>query len=143
MKRLGWIVAAIVVLFLAIQLVPYGHDHTNPPVTQNAPWTTPAAEAVARRACYDCHSSEVVYPWYASMAPASWLVQRDVEEARAKLNFSEWDRGQEADDIAKVLREGEMPPTQYTLMHPAARLSAADIQTLLAGLPAGVEGGDD
>jgi cytochrome c551/c552 len=143
MKRLGWIIAAGIVLFVAIQLIPYGHNRVNPPVTQNAPWTTPAAEAVARRACYDCHSNEVAYPWYAAVAPASWLIQRDVEEARQKLNFSEWDRGQEADEIAEVLREGEMPPTKYVLLHPAARLSDADIQTLLAGLPAGSEGGGD
>jgi len=69
------------------------------------------------------------------MAPVSWLVQRDVNEGRAVLNFSEWSRPQEeAKDASEEVLEGEMPPAAYTLMHAHARLNAADRDRLAQGL---------
>jgi hypothetical protein len=51
------------------------------------------------------------------------------------LNFSEWDRPQgEPDEMLEVIRDGDMPPTSYTLIHPEARLSDADRATLLAAM---------
>ena len=135
---------------LAIQLVPYGRAHTNPPVIAEPTWDSPETRALARQACFDCHSNETVWPAYASVAPVSWLVQHDVDEGRAHLNFSEWDRPQEeADEIAEAVRGGSMPPLQYKPLHPAGRLSDAERdelargieQTLAADPP--VAGGDD
>ena len=121
--------------FLAIQLVPYGRTHTNPPVTGEPTWDAPATRALAKQACFDCHSNETEWPAYASIAPVSWLVQHDVDEGRAVLNFSEWTRPQkEAKEAAKEVREGEMPPSAYKLIHAHARLSAADLDRLAQGL---------
>ena len=121
--------------FLLIQLVPYGKDHSNPPVVQEPAWDTPATRELARRACFDCHSNEVVWPWYGNIAPASWLVAHDVQEARGSLNFSSWYPGDvELDDVQEVIQNGKMPPMQYKLMHKAARLTAAEQQQLLDGL---------
>ena len=65
----------------------------------------------------------------------SWLVQRDVDEGRAVLNFSEWDRAQEeTKDLIEVVEDGEMPPANYMLLHPDARLSDEERATLLAAL---------
>ena len=144
MKKLlsGCLIAAIV-LPLLIQLVPYGRNHDNPPVIQEPQWGSAQAEQIARQACYDCHSNETVWPWYTNIAPMSWLIQRDVDEGREVLNFSEWDRGEmEAEEIFEVIREGEMPPRQYTLIHPEARLDAASREILLNGLPAGIVGSE-
>lgn len=64
---------------------------------------------MAQRACFDCRSNQVKWPVYSHVAPVSWLVPRDVEQARAELNFSEWTRPQdEADEAAEKVREGEM-----------------------------------
>ncbi len=115
------------------QLVPYGRDHTNPPVVAEPQWDSPQTRALAKRACFDCHSNETVWPWYSNVAPVSWLVQHDVEEGRSKVNFSEWD-GEEADDILEVVQRGEMPPAQYLPMHPEAKLSATEKETFLSGL---------
>jgi mono/diheme cytochrome c family protein len=121
--------------FVAIQLVPYGRDHTNPPVAGEPAWDAPATRALAKQACFDCHSNETEWPAYASVAPVSWLVQHDVDEGRAALNFSEWTRPQkEAKEAAKEVREGEMPPAAYTLIHAHARLSPADLDRLTQGL---------
>jgi hypothetical protein len=118
--------------FLLIQLVPYGRDHTNPPVTQAAAFAPGPGLELARGACFDCHSNETEWPWYTNIAPASWLAQRDVEGGRETVNFSEWDRPQaEVDELLEVIRDGDMPPTSYTLIHPGARLTDAERATLL------------
>jgi hypothetical protein len=128
----GYVLAALAVM---IQFLPYGREHTNPPVVRNAPWPDSESEALARRACYDCHSNETTWPWYSNIAPISWLVQRDVDEGRSKLNFSNWGQGkQEIEDAVEVLREGEMPPFVYLPPHPEARLTAAEKEVLARGL---------
>ena len=120
---------------LAIQLVPYGREHANPPVTGEPTWDAPETRTLAKQACFDCHSNETEWPAYASIAPASWLVQRDVKEGRAVLNFSEWPRPQEeAKEAAEAVIEGEMPPAAYRLVHAHARLGTADRDRLAQGL---------
>ncbi len=120
---------------VAIQFVPYGRNHINPPVTGEPAWDAPQTRALARQACFDCHSNETEWPAYASIAPVSWLVQRDVDEGRAVLNFSEWTRAQEeAKEAAEEVRDGDMPPAAYTLVHAHARLNAADRDRLAQGL---------
>lgn len=136
MKRLLFrTMLATLGMVLAIQLVPYGRDQTNPPAAGEPTWDASATRALAKQACFDCHSNETAWPAYASVAPASWLVQHDVEEGRAALNFSEWSRPQkEAGEAAEVIRDGEMPPRAYTLVHAHARLSPADRERLAQGL---------
>ena len=124
-------------VFLAIQPIPYGRDHSGGPVTAEPQWDSPRTRELAVAACFDCHSNEVEWPWYASVAPFSWNVQRHVDAGRSKVNFSEWDRPQrEADESAETVREGSMPPFYYRLTHLAARLSDAEKQDLAAGLEA-------
>jgi len=131
--------AILVVGFIAIQAVPYGRAHNNPPVLAEPQWDSAATRSLVVASCYDCHSNEVVWPWYTNIAPVSWLATRDVDEGRDKLNFSEWGTGdQEADELAEVIESGEMPPIYYGWMHPAARLTDDQIQKLIAGLAASV-----
>jgi hypothetical protein len=132
-------------LFGLLQLVPYGWSHPNPPVTQAAAWPDAGSEALAQAACYDCHSNETEWPAYSYVAPMSWLVRRDVEEGRDALNLSELDQGggHELDDAAEAIAEGEMPPRQYLLLHPDARLSDAEEQQLMAAFEQLEGGGGD
>jgi cytochrome c551/c552 len=131
MKKAALWVVAILIL---IQLVPYGRDHTNPPVTQEPKWDSPQTQELVKRACFNCHSNETVWPWYSDVAPVSWLTQRDVNEGREHLNFSEWDKPQRhAKDVAAQVQSGEMPPWFYRPMHPEAKLTDADKQALIDG----------
>lgn len=124
-------------LLLAIQAVPYGWGGANPPVEREPPWDAPATRELLFRACRDGHSHETSWPWYSRVAPASWLVRRDVEEGRSHFKVSRWGSGrQEADEAAEMLREGEMPLCYYLPFHPGARLSAAERERLIAGLVA-------
>lgn len=133
------IIAAILLIVLAflIQLIPYGHNHTNPPVVKEPNWNSPETRQIAQRACFDCHSNETVWPWYSNIAPMSWLVQRDVDVARSRMNFSDWGRmSVEAGEISENISEGEMPPFQYLLMHPAAHLSEQEKARFIDGINA-------
>ena len=130
-----WSLAVLLVAFVAIQLVPV--DRTNPPIETEAP-ATAEARSVLRRACYDCHSNETVWPWYSRIAPVSWLVARDVHEGREELNFSTWNRLTTKDQIEALhesweeVEEGEMPLWFYLPTHPEARLSPQDRSVLRA-----------
>ena len=130
-----WFGAALVAVALAIQVVPYGRNHANPPVMREPAWDSPATRQLAKRACFDCHSNETEWPAYASVAPVSWLVQHDVTEGRGVLNFSEWHRTQEgAKEASEEVLEREMPPAIYRFAHAHARLTAVEIERLANGL---------
>lgn len=137
MTRPTRIVLVAIALFALIQLVPYGRDHENPPVVAEPAWDSPQTRELFFRACKDCHSHETVWPWYGSIAPASWLLQRDVEEGREHFNVSRWGQGkQDADEAANMVRKGEMPPWFYLPAHPEARLTDAETQAFIQGLVA-------
>ncbi len=130
------ILIGLVVLGLLIQLIPLPARGNNPPVVSEPPWDSPQTRALAKRACFDCHSNETVWPWYSYIAPVSWLVYNDTMGGRSELNFSEWNtaRPRESGEISGKIQEGEMPPVIYLLMHPAAQLTTAETQQLITGL---------
>jgi hypothetical protein len=136
-KRLLWIGAGFLALLVAIQVIPYGRDHSNPPVRAEPTWDSPRTRELAERACFACHGNNTKWPWYSNIAPVSWYVRRDVEEGRSKLNFSEWDRTyEEAGEAAETVQEGEMPPRAYTWLHKEAKLSPEEKDALIRGLSA-------
>lgn len=120
---------------LAIQFIPV--HRTNPPVLAEPAWDSPQTRALAKRACFDCHSNETVWPWYAYVAPVSWLTVHDVQEGRQNLNFSEWTPEQNQNNMAAIeVQFGGMPLPQYLLMHPEARLTPAETEALINGFDA-------
>lgn len=125
----------VIGFFILIQLIPYGRNHTNPEIIREPDWDSPATREIASKACFDCHSNETNWTWYSNIAPASWLVQWDVEQARMYMNFSNW-FDMPADSIIKVIENGEMPPFQYLLLHPDARLSDSEKQQFIEGIKA-------
>lgn len=134
-KIVGIAVLVFVGVFVVIQLIPYGHQHSNPPVQEEPAWPDTQTRDLAARACFDCHSNETAWPWYSNIAPISWLIENDVQEGRGRLNFSEWNRPQhERGEIAEVIYEGEMPPSYFLILHPEAKLSTEEMRTLSQGL---------
>jgi hypothetical protein len=97
----------------------------------------PSVQGIIEKACADCHSHRTVWPWYSAVAPASWLVAGDVREGRERLNFSRWgtySRSRQITALNMMLAEvekGEMPPSQYTLVHREAVLTDAESSALL------------
>jgi hypothetical protein len=129
--RITLVTAAVAVV--AIQLVPANRD--NPPVESDL--DAPAdVKAILKRSCYDCHSNETVWRWYAYLAPVSWLIADDVQAGRNQLNFSKWGtysakkRHTKAEGIVDEVTGGDMPLPSYVRMHSEAKLSPAEIEVL-------------
>ncbi len=123
------------IVFLAIQIVPYGRTASNPPVVSEPDWDIKGTRDLAVRACFDCHSNETHYPWYSRVAPISWWTQNQVEEGRDDLNFSEWSWSyDEIDEIAESVMEGEMPPNYYKLVPGSRNLTEWERENLIHGL---------
>lgn len=125
--------------FGVIQLIPYGRAHDNPAVTGEPEWSSPRTRQLMVSACYGCHSNEVEWPWYSSIAPISWAITDHVEAGRDEVNYSEFATNPgEADETIEVIEDGSMPPAYYTRfgLHPQANLSDAEIAELVAGLQA-------
>jgi Haem-binding domain len=109
----------------------------DPSVALNVQSAVPApVMSTLRRACFDCHSEATHWPWYAALPVASHLIERDVTEGRGQLNMSHWtqynqfDRADMLDKMCQRVSNGRMPPWQYRLMHPGARLSEKDVEAL-------------
>lgn len=130
-------VVTIAIILVLIQFVPV--TYTNPPIINEPNWDSSETRALASRACFDCHSNETDLPWYSNLAPASWLIYRDINEGREDMNFSEWKMESKkaehmAEEIEEVIRDGEMPPWFYVPLHPYAKLSDAEKLQLINGL---------
>jgi len=82
-----------------------------------------------QRACQNCHSFNTELPLYGRIAPMSWLIARDVRQARLHMNLSLWqenlaeDRIMLLSEIGSAVKNGDMPVQRYLLLHPEARLS--------------------
>ena len=94
-------------------------------------------EAILRTSCYDCHSNNTNYPWYANIQPVRFFMEHHIKEAKEDLNFSEWGnyskRKQEnkLDRIVKQIKSDEMPLASYTLIHKNARLTTVQKEEIM------------
>ncbi len=83
-------------------------------------------------ACYDCHSNNTIYPWYAEIQPVAWWLADHVNDGKSELNFSEFasytpKKGDhKLEEFIEMIKEGEMPLKSYTLIHGDAKLT--DVQ---------------
>jgi hypothetical protein len=140
-RRLKQAAIVLVVVFAAAQLVR--PERTNPTTDPSRTIRAHVADtsqlpAVLDRACGDCHSNNTVWPSYARVAPLSWVLARAVAEGRSAVNYSEWGAyspGQQRTLLAASCddaKTGRMPGGAWMLLHPEARLSSQDIETICA-----------
>ena len=125
-NELKVILLVLLGIAIVIQFIPSNRPDNDPPAgydffeANNVPENV---EALIRASCFDCHSQEVNYPWYAYVAPTSWLVSRDVRIGRSQLDFSNWDQLEIKDKLKLAGEIGEevdmetMPMAIYVLMH--------------------------
>jgi hypothetical protein len=125
MKKSRIFFALLFLAFIGIQFVEV--EQTNPPVYGEI--RTPIdVKTILKKSCYDCHSNSTVWPWYAKVAPVSWIISDDVKEGRKALNFSEWEKlkysvkEEMIKKIWKVINNDKMPLVIYTIMHTDAKL---------------------
>ena len=141
MKRLSTVIALSAVAAVGMAFI---HPFSNPRVEPAKGLDTllqganmPAdAKSILIAKCADCHSDETRWPVYSRVAPGSWLMERDIVEARKQMNLSNWDQiPADTQDvlIGKIIHEaksGDMPPLQYRALHWGAKLTPAEVATL-------------
>ncbi len=139
MRREDWLLCAILLPGLGLALVQAvpAKRSINPPVRPGRTMedhlnVSGQVERILNRACKGCHSNETRWPWYARVAPVSWMVAGEVESARRAMNFSEWGAKPRV-AIGRLMaacesvETGRMPPASYRRMHPEAGLSAQQV----------------
>jgi len=139
MKKVLIVVVAAVLAAAGGSLIhPFGtlsDPGSSPGILQGAQ-IDPETLALVQRACQNCHSQQTVWPWYSHVAPASWLLARDVQQARLHMNLSRWqdyspdDRLRLLSEIGGAVRNREMPVQRYLLLHPEAKLTDAERQQI-------------
>lgn len=137
-----WIAVGLVAFLIFIQVIK--PSRTNPPVVASRSLQAhvdvpPGVQTVLKRSCYDCHSSETVWPWYSYVAPVSWYVAHDVNVGRSHINFQNWEaqvNEQEGKEhlgmTCKLIREGKMPPADYRVMHKGSDVSPEETSAVCA-----------
>ncbi len=129
MKRLFYILVIFLILIQFFRI-----DKTNPPInkgmdfieTKNTP--EPMANLI-RSACYDCHSHETRYPWYANVQPLAWLLEKHISDGRTHFNFSTFAtyepkrQAHKLYEASELIESHEMPMESYIIGHPEAKLS--------------------
>jgi len=89
-------------------------------------------QAILKNSCYDCHSNNTRYPWYATLQPGAWLMASHINEGKAELNFDEFGNYSKRRQLSKLkaiqgsIEDESMPLPSYTLIHKGARLSKTD-----------------
>lgn len=141
-KLLKKLAIALLVIFILIQFYPRPEKNiSNMPNEMDITkvYRVPAeVAAVLKTSCYDCHSNNTVYPWYASIQPIALWLDDHIKEGKAELNFSEFGSYQPSrqyrklEEIADEVEENEMPLSSYTIIHRNAKLNA-DQKQLISG----------
>ena len=133
------ILIIILGLFIFIQLIRI--DQSTPTIDKGKDFSSnekiPAdVRAIVKRSCYDCHSLETTYPWYANVAPVSWWIKGHIDEGRKFINFSTWEEYNNDEKSRKLvnslayIKPNMMPLPSYVSRHPEARLSVKDKKVL-------------
>ncbi len=93
-------------------------------------------QALLQRACYDCHSNNTHYPWYAEVQPVRWWLDRHIKEGKRRLDFSEFNSytakraAKKLEEVDDEVTDHRMPLKSYTWVHPGARLTPDEIKLL-------------
>jgi hypothetical protein len=137
-----WIVLGSITVLILIQVIR--PNRTNPPVVPSRSLEAhvdvpPQVQEVLKRSCYDCHSSTTVWPWYSYVAPVSWYVAHDVNVGRSHVDFQNWEAQVSPQEglehlglICKLVRNGNMPPADYRLMHKGTDVSPEETNAICA-----------
>lgn len=136
LKKIGW---ALLISLLVIQFIrPATNQTTEPqPNAIHTKFEVPQdVSVILKKACYDCHSNNTQYPWYANIQPVYWWLNDHIEEGKGHLNFDEYTNKRlryqyhKMEELIEEVKEGEMPLNSYTWTHTDARLTPAEKATL-------------
>lgn len=131
-KKLKRILIALLIIFIAIQFIRPAKNRSEGINTKDisTKYSVPdSIQAILKVACYDCHSNNTRYPWYAEIQPVAWWLNNHIKDGKRGLNFSEFTsyrikkQFHRLDDINELVKKNEMPLSSYTLLHTDAKLT--------------------
>jgi len=103
-------------------------NDTNPPED---------VKLILKQTCFDCHSSFTKYPWYNNITPVNYWMADHIKHAKGHLDFSKWDeysvkkKDHKLDEVIEMVEKKEMPLPSYTWMHSEAKLTDAQIESII------------
>lgn len=129
------IMLLLLLVFIAIQFirpVKNMNSEAKPAAIEKFISVPSNVQNILGRSCYDCHSNNTRYPWYASVQPVAWFLNSHVIKGKAELNFDEFGNYSKRRQLSKLksiisqVKDGEMPLRSYIWIHKDAKLSVAD-----------------
>ena len=140
MRRKKKILQVLLIVFIAIQFIQPARNVSGQRLSTDLTKTVAVPDKVLgilQKSCYDCHSNNTKYPWYAGIQPAAWLMASHIKEGKANLNFSEFgaysNRKQQSklQAIANSIKDKTMPLWSYSMIHKDTVLSQQNKALLL------------
>jgi uncharacterized membrane protein len=123
----------LVIVFIAIQFYP----RTNNNISKNksvhtlalSETTSDSVLQILKSSCYDCHSNNTKYPWYAGVQPLAWWINDHVVDGKKHFNLDDFanynlrKQYHKMEEVMEQVNEGEMPLSSYRLIHGEAKLT--------------------
>jgi len=134
-KKIGLL---LLLLFIAIQFIrPDKNEGGYSSLDAFKTDTKPSKEilSILKTNCFDCHTNQTNYPWYAEIAPISYWLADHVNEGKDEFNMSNWEtysikkKDHKLEELIEEVEEGEMPLDSYTWVH--GKLSKQDQEKLI------------
>ena len=128
-KKIG---LAVLIMLISIQLIQPARNENGqvlPTDVSKTIFIPGNVKSLLQTACYDCHSNNTNYPWYANIQPMGWLLANHIKDGKAELNFDEFgsysERRQQSKlkSIASQVKDDEMPLASYKMLHKNSRLT--------------------
>ena len=129
------LIALVVIQFFRPEQNNGGYESLKPFLAETGPDLK--VQAILKTSCYDCHSNQTDYPWYAYVAPTSFYLRSHITSGKHHLNFSAWNayaakqKDHKLKELQEQVKKGDMPLTSYTLIHRDAALSAEQAQAVI------------
>ncbi|MBV8251565.1 MAG: heme-binding domain-containing protein [Chitinophaga sp.] len=139
MKKIKIILLVLLVALVVIQFIRPAPNESNQVYTKDFMHTYQVPQEIStilKQACYDCHSNNTRYPWYDKIQPVAWYLDHHIREAKKDLNFDEFGtypakrQERKLARIQSMVHMKKMPLPSYTWLHPDARLTTAQRDTI-------------
>ncbi|WP_072401827.1 heme-binding domain-containing protein [Flaviramulus basaltis] len=136
-KRILW---ALLIVFIVAQF--FGPEKNEGELASIQPFlaeTNPPEDVkiILEETCYDCHSDHTRYPWYNKITPVNYWLAEHVEDGKKHFNLSNWEgssvkrKDHKFDELIEMVEDKEMPLESYTWTHSEAKLSDAQIKSVI------------
>jgi hypothetical protein len=149
MTLLRKILFGLAAVLVIIQVFPASKNVSEGNSDSNIERSLTVPEEVAnlmRTSCYDCHSNNTRYPWYAHVQPVGWWLAGHIGDGKEELNFDEFGTYQirrqqkKLEEIEEMVLRDEMPLPAYVFIHTDAALTAEEKSVIVAWAKTAREG---